>query len=83
MCRRTKTLMPTASILLCHYIVEGVEKKIELKRQKAKSYHDHTLPHLEVGQEVRLAPLQKGKTWLAGALVKQLLDRSYRLGVKL
>ena len=43
-------------------VVEGVEKKIELKRQKAKSYYDrsaHPLPQLEVGQEVRVAPLKK------------------------
>ena len=33
---RTKTLMPTASTLLCPQVVEGVKKKIELKRQKAK-----------------------------------------------
>jgi len=31
MSRRTKTLMPTASTLLCPQVVSGVEKKIELK----------------------------------------------------
>ena len=64
MSRRTKTLMPTASTLLRPQVVSGVEKKIELKRQKAKSYHDRSaqpLPELEVGQEVRVVPLQKGK----------------------
>lgn len=53
-----------------------------MKRQKAKSYHDrtaHPLPLLEVGQEVRVAPLQKGKPWQAGTLVEQLSDRSYRV----
>ena len=82
MSRRTKTLMPTASTLLRPHVVEGVEKKIELKRQKAKSYNNrtaHPLPQLEVGQEVRVAPLQKGKTWQAGTLVEQLSDRSYRV----
>ena len=61
-------------------VVEGVEKKIELKRQKAKSYYDrsaHPLPQLEVGQEVRVAPLKKGHSWQAGTLVEQLSDRSY------
>ena len=80
MSRRTKTLMPTASTLLRPQVVSGVEKKIELKRQKAKSYHDRSaqpLPELEVGQEVRVAPLQKGKSWQAGTLVDQLSDRSY------
>ena len=69
MSRRTKTLMPTASILLRPQIVEGVEKKIELKRQKAKTYHDRSaqpLPQLEVGREVRVAPLQRGQSWQAG-----------------
>ena len=44
---------------------EGVEKKIKLKRQKAKSYYDrsaHPLPQLEVGQEVRVAHLKKGQS---------------------
>ena len=80
MLRRTKTLMPTASTLLRPQVVEGVEKKIELKRQNAKSYYDrsaHPLPQLEVGQEVRVAPLKKGHSWQAGTLVEQLSDRSY------
>ena len=56
---RTKTLMPTATTLLHLRVAEGVEKKIELKRQQAKSYYDrsaHPLPQLEAGQEVRVAP---------------------------
>lgn len=80
MSRRTKTLMPTASTLLRPQVVEGVEKKIELKRQKAKSYYDrpaHPLPQLEIAQEVRVAPLKKGQSWQAGTLVEQLSDRSY------
>lgn len=32
--QRTRTVMPTASALLCPHIIEGVEKKIELRRQK-------------------------------------------------
>ena len=49
--------------------------KIELKRQKEKSYHDrsaHPLPPLEVGQDVSLAPHQKGKNWQPGTQVEQL-----------
>ena len=72
--------MPTASTLLRPQVVEGVEKKIELKRQKAKSYYDrsaHPLPQLEVGQEVRVAPLKKGQSWQAGTLLEQLSDRSH------
>ena len=80
MSRRTKSLMPTAATLLRPQVVEGVEKKIELKRQKAKSCYDrsaHPLPQLEVGQEVRVAPLKKRQIWQAGTLVEQLSDRSY------
>ena len=80
MSQRTKTLIPTASTLLQLRVVEGVEDKIMLKRQKVKSYHDQTakpLPRLEVGQEARVTPLQRGKSWQAGTLVKQLSDRSY------
>ena len=80
MARRTKALMPTALTLLHPQVVEGVEKKIGLKRQKAKSYYDRSaypLPQLEVGQEVRVPPLKKGQSWQAGTLVEQLSDRSF------
>lgn len=72
--------MPTASTLLRPRVVEAVEGQIKLKRQRAKNYHDQTaklLPPPEVGQEVRVASLQRGKSWQAGTLVKQLSDRSY------
>ena len=42
MSRRTKTLVPTASILLLPRVVEGVESKTKVKRQKAKNYHDQS-----------------------------------------
>ena len=32
---------------------------------------------LEVGQDARVAPLQRGKSWQTGTLVKQLSDKSY------
>ena len=80
MSRRAKTLMLTASTLLRPQVVEGVKRKIKLKRQKAKSNYDrsaHPLPQLEVAQEVRVAPLKNGQSWQAGSLVEQLSDRSY------
>ena len=80
MSRRTKTLMPTASTLLRPRVVQGVESQIESKRQKAKLYHDKTakpLPQLDVGQDVRVAPFQRGKSWQTGTMVKQLSDKSY------
>ena len=47
-------------------VPEGVTDKIQQKRQKAKSYHDRNakvLPDLDIGQEVRTAPIQRGKSW--------------------
>ena len=46
----------------------------------AKSFHDRNikvLPHLEIGQEVRLSLLQRGKPWKAGTCIEKLSDRSY------
>lgn len=57
------------------HVVEGEESKIDVERQKVKSYHDqlaHPLPQLEVGQQVRVAPLKRG----AGTLAEQLSERS-------
>ena len=60
--------------------VENVEEKIKVKRQKAKAHYDKTakpLPELVVGQEVRLAPLQKNKAWDSGICLSKFSDRSY------
>ena len=35
------------------------------------------LPDLEIGQEVRVAPNQRGKPWEAGNCMEKLSDRSY------
>ena len=80
MSRRTKTLVPISSNLLYPEVPEGVQNQIQRKRQKAKSFHDRNvkvLPDLEIGQEVRLSPLQRGKPWKAGTCVEKLSDRSY------
>ena len=80
MCRRTRTRLPTATSLLYPKVPERVTEKLKLKRQKAKWYHDHstrTLPELGVGQEVRVAPLQKNETWKQGTCLEKLSDRSY------
>lgn len=79
MSRRTQTLVPMSSTLLYPKVVEGVNEKLQVKRQKAKSYHDRStkiLPELEIGQEVRVAS-QKNKTWDRGTCVQKLSDRSY------
>ena len=59
---------------------ENVDQLIRLKRQKAKFYHDRlsrVLPEIEIGQDVRVAPLQKNDVWKSGTCVEKLSDRSY------
>ena len=80
MSRRTRTLIPTATSLLYPNVVDGVKEKQQLRKQRAKFYHDRTakpLPELEMGQEVRIAPLGQGKPWTTGVCKTQLSDRSY------
>ena len=55
-------------------------EKLDLKKQKAKFYHDRhakQLPELEIGQDVRIQPLCKNQTWKEATCVKKLSDRSY------
>ena len=83
MSRRTRTLLPISANLLYPKVEEGVTKKLKVKRQKAKSYHDRSsivLPELEIGQEVRVAG-QRNKTWEAGTCVEMLSNRSYMVEV--
>ena len=80
MSRRTRTLLPTATSLLQPKVLEGVNKKIKVKKQKAKYYQDRTartLPGIEIGQEVRVAPQERNQPWKSGTCVKKLSDRSY------
>ncbi|PFX28376.1 Retrovirus-related Pol polyprotein from transposon 17.6 [Stylophora pistillata] len=80
MSKRIRSLLPTASNLLFPKIPENVNAKLKLKRQNAKWYHDRTsrtLPELHVGQEVRVAPLQRNQSWKTGTYIKKLSDRSY------
>ena len=60
--RRTRTLLPTRNELLHPKVVTNVTSDIEYRRQKAKAYYDkgaHPLPTLEVGDTVRMQPLDK------------------------
>ena len=82
MSRCTRTLLPTASGLLNPEVAQGTEEKIKAKREKAKYmyYYDRTakkLPELELGQEVRIAPLKRNHPWKSGTCVEKLSDRSY------
>ena len=80
MSHRTRTLLPTATNLLYPKVPEKVDQLLRLKRQKAKFYHDRSsrvLPEIEIGQDVRVAPLQKNNVWKRGTCVEKLSDRSY------
>ena len=80
MSRRTRTLLPTATSLLYPKVPNNVPEMLKLKRQKAKWYFDRSarpLPEIDVGQEVRVAPLQKNENWKMGTCLEKLLDRSY------
>ena len=80
MSRRTRTLLLTATNLLYPKVPESVTEKLKLKRQKAKWYHDRSsriLPEIEIGQDVRIASLQKNQTWKTGTCIEKLSDRSY------
>ena len=78
--RRTRTLLPVTSNLLHPKVVDGVEEKLQLKRQRAKAHYDKTakvLPDLEVGEEVRVQGQRNTNTWTTGTCVQKLSDRSY------
>ena len=71
---------PTASSLLRPEVSAHSTEKLEWKRRKAKFYHNRhskQLPELEIGQEVRMAPLRKNQTWKQATCVEKLSDRSY------
>ena len=83
MSRRTRTLLPISANLLYPKVEEGVTRKLKLKRQKGKSYHDRSsivFPEHEIGQEVRVAG-QRNKTWEVGTCVEKLSNRSYMVQV--
>ena len=80
MSRRTRTLLPTAVSLLRPEIIPDSTEQLQWKRRKAKFYHDSSakqLPELEIGQELRIAPLRKNQTWRQATCLEKLSDRSY------
>ena len=88
MARRMKALVPIVTNLLYPEVPEGVADKIHLKRQKAKSYHDRNvkvLPDLDIGPEVCIAPVHRGKSWEAGNLPTEALRQILpgRTGLKI
>ena len=82
MSRSTHTLLPTPTSLQRPTVNHSPVDSLRLKRQKAKFYHDkhvRRLPELEIGQEVRVAPLHKIQTWEQGTYTEKLSDRLYVL----
>ena len=80
MSRRTRTLLPTATSLLQPKVIQEVNERIKVKKQKAKHYQDRKariLPEIEIGQEVRVAPQERNQPWKSATCVKKLSDRSY------
>jgi len=79
MSRRTRTLVPVTTNLLCPEVVDGVQESLQIRRQKAKSHFDKnakTLPELDIGQDIRVAA-QRKKTWQPGKCLDRLADRYY------
>ena len=87
MCRRTRTLLPTANRLLKPQAVEGVTEKIKQRRQKAKYYYDggsKELPELKIGQNVRVkpSPSQGDKRWQLSTAVLHCKCQRARIQTK-
>ena len=86
MSRRTRALLLTAINPLYSKVPESVTEKLKLERQTAKWYHDRfsrSLPEIEIGQDIRLAPVQKNQTWKTGTCIEKLSDRRYAVKTNL
>ena len=80
MSRRTRTTIPTAEALLKPIVVEGVHDKINRKRQQTKATYDKSarpLPELQIGEPVRLQPVNPKAPWDKGSCVAKVGPRSY------
>ena len=80
MSRRTRTTIPTAEALLKPEVVEGVHDNINRKRQQTKATYDKSarpLPELQIGEPVRLQPVNPKAPWDKGSCVAKVGPRSY------
>ena len=81
--RRTKTLLPTVSVLLRPEVVDARHTDRDMRRsqnQQATYYNKRASDRqvLEEGDTVRLQPFRLGrKDWSRGTVVKRLDERSY------
>ena len=80
MSRRTRTTIPTAEALLKPEVVEGVHDNIKRKRQQTKATYDKSarpLPELQIGEPVRLQPVNPKAPYDKGSCVAKVGPRSY------
>ena len=80
MSRRTRTTIPTTEALLKPEVIDGVRDNIKRKRQQAKAAYDKhakPLPELQVGEPVRLQPVNPKTPWEKGSCVAKVGPRSY------
>ena len=77
---RTRTTIPTAEALLKPEIVEGVHDNIKRKRQQTKAAYGKSarpLPELQIGEPVRLQPVNPKAPWDKGSCVAKVGPHSY------
>ena len=80
MSRRTRTTIPTTEALLEPGVNDGVYENIKRKRQQAKAAYDkHAKPLLElqVGEPVRLQPVNPKALWEKGSCSAKIGPRPY------
>lgn len=80
MSRRTRTTIPTNVALLKPEVVDGVYDNIKRKRPQVKAAYDKhakPLPELQVGEPVRLQPVNPKAPWEKGSCVAKVGPRSF------
>ena len=82
MSRRTQTTIPTAGALLKPEVVEGIHDNIKRERQQTKATYENSarpLPELQIGEPVRLQPVNPKAPWDKGSCVARsyLIENLY------
>ena len=80
MSRRTQTTIPTAGALLKPEVVKGTHDNIKRERQQTKATYENSarpLPELQIGEPVRLQPVNPKAPWDKGSCVAKVGPRSY------
>ena len=82
--RRTRTLLPTSSLLLKPKVQEDVKEKLIKQKSKQTKYYNRSskeLPPLRAGEVVRVAPKQgdRKQKWFKARVEDQVDIRSYEV----